>query len=270
MGFPRDIGIALVGGAVFSLIGVYSLNHVLLGILVGLAAGVVLLLATHYWAEHPRVTGAAIAVVIGSAVVAGLAFSPEPPKVGVKIENAVAEWNSTTFEGSHWGGKITWSTTSAAGKCTISDDQGTAPETVSATPLQSLGYGSYAPETRKAIWSVRCGGGGPGESDSRAIKRPPAPRVRIELGRFFGNWLTHKHTRWEIRMTWTSHNAVECRLHDSYRPNPDGLHADRSGAADRGYGDFPATVELVQLRIACYNVALMTTEHAVNVTRPRP
>ena len=137
--------------------------------------------------------------------------------------------------------------------------------------MQSVVYGSYAPRIATVTWRVRCQGGAADASDSWSSRKPRGPLVRIELGRFYGKWLDPAaHTRWEIRMTWRAPKAVECKLRDSVTRDREGLDVTpSSGADDRGYGKFRATVESVRLRITCHNVAREQTEEAVTVARPR-
>jgi hypothetical protein len=214
------------------------------------------------WAVVAGVPLAIILVVLG---VITYVDGGTDPAASIAINHAGGEWDDRTHEGSHWGALLGWSTTGKVTSCTLGDNQRSAPQTVPASTNSPMRYGSYAGSITSVELHLHCDG--PRDDDQRPrVNRPPGPLVKLRIARAVPDWLDAAHTHWQVIITFSSKNAVNCWISDNVSGGS--FHKDPSGGTNQGYGTFSASADGVDLTLTCINVAGTRYAKAAHVRRP--
>jgi hypothetical protein len=190
------------------------------------------------------------------------------PKASISIRVG-SEWDTKTFENSHWGALLSWATAGDMASCRLSDDQGSLPEYVPTDRRQPKRYGSYARSVTAVRLHLHCEG--PHDADaSRTATQPDGPALHPRLLVHRSRWLGRSGaTHWEARLTYSGGSmfAVKCSLRDNV--NQSDYQKDPSGETT-GYGDFSRSVARVKIYLKCSNVAdVEFVTDPVTALRPR-
>lgn len=196
----------------------------------------------------------------------GIAGSPV-----VVIRSWHGKWDSL-YTNSNWWAYIAWDTLGDVRYCTLRDDKQSPAKVVSSDSgnggREFYPYGPYKHDTLGVRVYLHCVGSQPAlyDDESALVLRPKGPRAKIILGAFVPGWLNPQHTRWQLRISWYSTDAIDCNIYDNWWRH--WAHRDHTGERNDPYGNFSATEKSVTVTLACLNVTGIRTEQPITVRSP--